>query len=228
MYKRQILKNAQLQDGQHILDAGCGFGGPSIFFAKQLENVKIEAITIATKQQQLMQQFIDKEQLYEKLSVKQRDYHKLSKYYEANSFDRVLFLESLGHANNIKQVIKGVHKILKPNGLVYIKGYVKREVPRSDYAKYHKEGLKDMSKMFNYNTLDVYYTMYLLRKIGFDLVKMQEPTFITDNYEVNKSFAMSTGIIVGNPKSFGIQWKYDYPPYVDPIEMLFQKRAYSI
>ena len=222
-----IAKNARLKDGQNILDAGCGVGGPSVYFAKKLDS-KIDGLTISNNQFATMQKAIEKEQLQLKLCAKEGDYHRLDSYYEENHFDRVLFLESLGHAEDVQKVIKSANKVLKPGGLIYIKDFVKRDLPNSAYDKEHVKGLKDMLNLFRYNTLDIYHIIYILRKEGFDLVSIKEPDFVTDGYDVNKSFAAATGIVVGRPESFGVQWKYEYPPFVDPIEILFQKRMYKI
>jgi cyclopropane fatty-acyl-phospholipid synthase-like methyltransferase len=222
-----IGSNARLEQGQTILDAGCGFGGPSLFFAKKFK-ARVEGLTLSASQVATMKSSIKNNGLEKTVSVIEGDYHQLEKYYCADKFDRILFLESLGHAGNIKTVIKGVNKVLKPGGMVYMKDFVKRELPHSAYDKEQIKGLKDMSEKFRYNTLDIYHTIYTLRNEGFDLVSIKEPDFITDNYEVNKSFALETGIVVGRPESFGVEWKYEYPPYVDPIELLFQKRTYKI
>lgn len=222
-----IKVNAKLKNGQTILDAGCGFGGPSLYLAKKLD-IKIEALTLSPSQVATMEKLIQDQKLQNKINVKEGDFNKLDTYYSYNHFDRILFLESLGHSNNIKTVIKSASKVLKAGGLIYIKDFVKRDLPHSSYDKHHKKGLKDMFDLFRYNTLDIYHTIYTLRSQGFDLVSIKEPDFKTDNYEVNKSFAAATGIVVGNPESFGVEWKYEYPPFVDPIELLFQKRTYTI
>jgi 2-polyprenyl-3-methyl-5-hydroxy-6-metoxy-1,4-benzoquinol methylase len=222
-----IAQGAQLKDGQQILDAGCGFGGPSSFFAERF-NSKIEAITLSKSQVTEVELSIQKNKLKEKLNVKLGDFHELPEYYQESTFDRVLFLESLGHAESVKKVIQGVFKVLKPGGLLYIKDFVKRDLPRSSYDKEQIRGLKDMAEKFRYNTLDIYHIIYVLRKEGFDLVNIKEPDFKTDNYEVNRAFVSATGIVVGNPESFGVKWKYEYPPFVDPVEFLFQKRNYKI
>lgn len=222
-----IGKNARLEQEQTILDAGCGFGGPSLFFAQKF-NAKVEGLTLSARQANTMKNSIRNNTLENTVTVTEGDFHQLGKYYNSDKFDRVLFLESLGHAGNIKTVIKGVNKVLKPGGMVYIKDFVKRELPNSAYDKEQIIGLKEMSEKFRYNTLDIYHTIFTLRNEGFDLVSIKEPQFITDNYEVNKSFALETGIVVGRPESFGVKWKYEYPPYVDPIEFLFEKGEYKI
>jgi cyclopropane fatty-acyl-phospholipid synthase-like methyltransferase len=222
-----ISNNARLQKGQTILDAGCGFGGPSIHFAQKFE-ATVEGLTLSASQADTMRKAIEQSKLDNTVNVQEGDFHQLDKYYKTDNFDRILFLESLGHAGNITTVIRSANKVLKPGGMIYIKDFVKRELPNSAYDKEQIIGLKEMSEKFRYNTLDIYHTIFTLRNEGFDLVSIKEPQFITDNYEVNKSFALETGIVVGRPESFGVKWKYEYPPYVDPIEFLFEKREYKI
>jgi len=45
-YLDYTIQNAELKDGQKILDAGCGVGGPAYYFASKL-NVVVDGITSA-------------------------------------------------------------------------------------------------------------------------------------------------------------------------------------
>ena len=50
-YLDYTISNAELKDGQKILDAGCGVGGPASYFASKI-NREVEGITIYDVQYQ--------------------------------------------------------------------------------------------------------------------------------------------------------------------------------
>ena len=111
-----------IKDGMNLLDAGCGVGGPSIYFA-QKKDVKIDGVTVSKKQVEMANKFVNELKLEDRVKIKQGDFQKLDKLYSANSYDIVFFLESLGYADSLESVLSGVYKVLKPEGSVYIKDF---------------------------------------------------------------------------------------------------------
>ena len=117
------LETAGVQDGMRILDAGCGVCGPAIWFARR-RDVFVEAITISGVQADLAGKAIAEAGLERKIHVQQGDYHEIDNLFPGESFDRVLFLESLCHAEDYGRVLAGARKVLKPDGRLYVKDYV--------------------------------------------------------------------------------------------------------
>ena len=120
------IQSAGLNDGQHIVDAGCGVGGPAIHFAKHLD-ISIQGLTISEKQVAAGKSKIRAQGLENKIQIQKGDYHFLDQIYEKESADAVLFLESLGHSDRPVQVIQAAHKVIKEGGFIYIKDFFQRE-----------------------------------------------------------------------------------------------------
>lgn len=121
-----------LEDGMRVLDAGCGVCGPAIEFAK-LKKLDIEAITISGVQVDESNKNIAETNLMDRINVTKGDFSQLDSIYQANSFDRIFFLETLGYAEDIRTVLSSAVKVLKPGGSIYVKGFF--EVPILDPAK---------------------------------------------------------------------------------------------
>src|SRR3954463_4802132 len=62
IYLDYTIQNAELKDGQKILDAGCGVGGPASYFASKLE-IEIEGITISEVQKEKSAEVIGSKKL---------------------------------------------------------------------------------------------------------------------------------------------------------------------
>ncbi|MCZ2392450.1 MAG: class I SAM-dependent methyltransferase [Chitinophagales bacterium] len=116
-----IISGSEMQDGQKIIDAGCGVCGPAIYFASKL-NVDIQGLTISDYQCEIANKSIlQAKDLIGKVAVRQGDFHLLEEYYSPASFDLVYFLEALTHSVDIPKVFQSCKMVLKKGGKVYIK-----------------------------------------------------------------------------------------------------------
>ncbi|MDD3876784.1 MAG: class I SAM-dependent methyltransferase [Bacteroidales bacterium] len=221
-----IAKSAGLKDGMRILDAGCGFGGPAMYFAEH-HDIQIEALTISQKQMDILKHNIDIAKLTDKISAKCGDFHDLDKIYNKESFDAVLFLESFGHAWNPKKLLKAAAGVLKTGSYIYIKDYFKKDMPDDRLQKkLIKMGLKNMDDIYRYNTPDLYHTIYLMRKLNFELRSLKIPDFSIEKWDKNKviqSFHQKNNIAFYNNKDHLFDQK-NGRFIVDPYEMIFVKR----
>lgn len=123
-----IGRSAGLNWNLNVLDLGCGVAGPAIHFAKRW-NVNIDGITISEVQLNEGNNKVIEASLQDKIQLKLGDYHHLeNSEIENNFYDFVLFLESLGHSNNVQLAIENAHKKLKTNGILYIKDFYKKNL----------------------------------------------------------------------------------------------------
>lgn len=195
------IDSAELADGQYILDAGCGVCAPSILFARKL-HVKIAALTISQQQAKLAQNRIKQEGLGSQISVNAGDYHRLANLYPQDTFDRVLFLESLGHAEDPQAVLEGAHSVLKSGGMLYIKDFFVRETKDQRLKKMIQKVVRNIDRLYSYNTLDLHPTLSSIRELGFVLRMLRRPTFVDDS-AIRFAFEDKYGIdIFGGMKPF--------------------------
>lgn len=165
------LEFGKFEDGMHVLDAGCGVCGPAIYFAKQ-KKLKIKGITLSEEQKAIADSLIEKDQLKADIDVEIADFHQVAEIFEANTFDRVMFMESFCHSPNPYAVLTGVRKVMKPNGLLVIKDYVMHDARRE--PELHKEQQKFARLSFDsykYHMMYLGQLKYLLKLSGFSIVR---------------------------------------------------------
>ncbi len=122
---RYVGEQINLSSGMNVLDAGAGIGGPAIHLAS-LYDVNIEALTISENQVALgYKKIAQASNLLGHINMRKGDFHKLTDYYDDNTFDAVVFFESLVHSHDPAIVIDEVRRVLKPHGTLYIKDLFK-------------------------------------------------------------------------------------------------------
>jgi ubiquinone/menaquinone biosynthesis C-methylase UbiE len=166
LYK-YLAKSIGLKDGLKVLDAGCGVAGPAVAFAKMFA-IQIEGLTISKKQQTIAQKYISENNCNSQIEIKQGDFHHLSKYYN-EKFDVIMFLESLGHAQNAKKVINEAAKLLNKDGVIYIKDFFPFEIENKALKKQHDKVIKRINESYTYNVLDLQKTLSNLRSNNLEI-----------------------------------------------------------
>lgn len=111
-----ILEKLHLQEGEKLLDVGCGWG----FLLKRAAEkygVKGVGITLSKEQYEKFSGDIEKEGLSDKLEVRLMDYRELSD--SGMQFDKVVSVGMIEHVGrgNYELFMKNVEKVLKPGGL---------------------------------------------------------------------------------------------------------------
>ncbi len=175
------LKTINIKDGDTVLDAGCGTGGPALFFASQVK-ATLCGLTISEKQVQIMKAKASETAFTGNIEVQLGDYHHLDKYYQKNTFDHVIFLESLGHSASFEQVLSSAKKVLKPGGKVFIKDFFICETDRPGKKKDIQKVIENINKNYIYNTLELNPLVSWFRTNDFHLDFLQSPKFENDPY----------------------------------------------
>lgn len=124
----QEMKTMGLVDGMHILDAGCGLCGPSIWFAQRCR-LQVTAVTLSKILVEQARRSVDEAGLSGEITVLESDFHHLSGSFPAQSYDRVMFLETIGYSHDLPRVLRGAHQVLKPGGCLYVKDWFRNQWP---------------------------------------------------------------------------------------------------
>ena len=171
-----ILKKLNLQEGQSLLDIGCGWGTLLIEAAKQYK-VRGLGITLSEEQYKKFSERIKEEHLEDLLEVKIMDYRDLKKSHL--TFDRVVSVGMLEHVGrpNYNLLFENVDSVLVESGvflLHYISG-LKESEGDAFIKKYIFPGgvipslreIINISAEYDYHTIDIeslrlHYTKTLL------------------------------------------------------------------
>lgn len=185
-----------ISEGMTLLDAGCGVCGPAIYFAGKT-GARIEAITISSKQVELAKENIEKDHVQSHVHVQQGDYHQLEKYYAANYFDAVYFLESFGHAHDHLKVLDSAWKVLKPGGTLYIKDLFIKKALYKSMAEGIKKEINNINTAYHYNVPELTPLLDHARSKGYILASLKTidiPLEEFENLTISNEFQELTGI----------------------------------
>ena len=178
-----ILDSADVRDGMRILDAGCGVCGPAIWFAEH-RNITVDALTISPKQVAAGERRVEEHSLSRKITVREGDFHRLSEIYPKASFDRVLFLETLCHAEDYRLVLEEVKKVLKPGGFLYIKDFYCLDFrSRPEYAETLAKDLEKLNRVYRLVLPDLPSMLDLVLELGFQFRFAREPNYVSSAKE---------------------------------------------
>lgn len=113
---KKVAEAARIERGQHVLDAGCGVGGPSIFLASL--GCTVEGITLSAKQVATCHENAIRMGMGHRINFSQQNY--LETLYADNTFDVVWAIESVCYAWNKSDFTKEAYRVLKPGGTLVV------------------------------------------------------------------------------------------------------------
>lgn len=113
----KIIDLSKIIEGQRILDSGCGTGSVTFEIASLFPSCEVHGINITTNQIAEAYQFKLKHKI-RNVYFSYQDY--IMTGFKNDSFDRVIFCESLAHAHDKKLLITEVARILKREGRIVI------------------------------------------------------------------------------------------------------------
>lgn len=201
-----IAQSAGINRNDEVLDAGCGVAGPAIWLAIHY-NTRIQGITISAVQAEQASRRVQQQQLQNQVQIQLGDYHLLDKYYDESTFDKVLFLESLGHAGQPEKVIEQAYRVLKPGGAIYIKDFYYKEPGDVNMQQRIHRTIDNINRLYSYNTLNLTHTIASLRKAGFEIDFIRKFGF-TDDISIRYAFEEKFGIDIfgGEPAFTPAEW----------------------
>lgn len=123
---RQTAARAGLQDGQAILDLGCGWGSLSLWSAARFPRSRITAVSNSHSQRAFIETHAAMLGL-RNLRVMTRDMNEFEA--ESGQFDRVVSVEMFEHMLNWQYLFFRVNDWLKRDGRFFLHIFVHREVP---------------------------------------------------------------------------------------------------
>ena len=163
-----IINYSKMGEEDNVLECGCGSG---YFFRRLIQkrpNIKYKGIDLSSVQIQNAK-YLNRD--YSR-KFKQCDWNQIE--YADNSFDTILFLETIGYAKDIDQLLSECYRVLKPGGTLFSKH------PGCLISKYHNitqidENIKSLNTEYGYDgtslgmMMDVPYFIKKLEEHGFSV-----------------------------------------------------------
>ena len=107
---------AQLQDGQEILELGCGWGSFTLWMAERYPNAKITGVSNSATQRQHILAEAEKRNL-NNIQIITCDVNVLE--LKTNTFDRVVSVEMFEHVRNYQKLFEKIQSWLKEDGKLW-------------------------------------------------------------------------------------------------------------
>jgi SAM-dependent methyltransferase len=111
--EQRIAETAGIDSACHVLDVGCGMGGPACHLAR-LTGTRIRGLTPNAAQIALARGLAVEQGVSDRVAFDQGDAQALP--YPDNAFDAVLFFESPCHFPDRRQFFREACRVLKPGG----------------------------------------------------------------------------------------------------------------
>ncbi len=201
-----IADQAELVPGMRVLDAGCGIAGPALWLARH-RGVSVAALNISRVQVAEARTRVEAAGMTGSVSVTQGDFHRLTELFEAESFDAVLFLESLVHSDHPHLALAGAYRVLRPGGVLYVKDLFRRAriADRAERARVRKV-VANVNRYFCLNVKAQSEFLAALAGAGFALEWLREPPLAT-GHDLGNAFVAANAIDIyeGPPVTF-LDW----------------------
>jgi len=165
-----IIKYSKMSEEDSVLECGCGSGYFFKWLIRKHPHIKYKGIDLSANQ------IVNAKKLNSKHSrrFKQSNWNNIE--YADKSFDTILFLETIGYAKDIDQLLSECHRVLKPGGKLFSKhpGCLKKE--------YHTltqidENIQTISTEYGYDRtslgmmMNVPYFIQKLEEHGFNILE---------------------------------------------------------
>lgn len=122
---RETELHADLQDGQTVLELGCGWGSLSLWMAERFPGSKITSVSNSASQRAFIEARAAARGLGN-LTVITADMNDFS---TDQRFDRVVSVEMFEHMSNWRALLTRVNGWLKPDGLLFIHVFTHKNAP---------------------------------------------------------------------------------------------------
>jgi cyclopropane-fatty-acyl-phospholipid synthase len=109
-------RRARLEDGQDILELGCGWGSLTLFMAARYPNSRISAVSNSRSQKH----FIDWEAARRGLRNLDVITADMNEFAPVRTFDRVVSVEMFEHMRNYAELTRRIATWLRPTGLLFV------------------------------------------------------------------------------------------------------------
>jgi cyclopropane-fatty-acyl-phospholipid synthase len=117
-------ERAELEDGQHILELGCGWGSLTLFMAKQFPDAQITAVSNSRTQKN----YIDAQAIARGLKNVYVITADMNTFTIEKKFDRVISVEMFEHMRNYQKLLKKIASLLKDDGKFFVHIFTHKDI----------------------------------------------------------------------------------------------------
>lgn len=114
---------AQVEDGQDILELGCGWGSLTLWIAEHYPNARITAVSNSVSQREFIQMNANRRG-FKNVSIITAD---MKDFSTTNLFDRIVSVEMFEHMRNYEELLQRISSWMKANAKLFVHIFCHRE-----------------------------------------------------------------------------------------------------
>lgn len=173
------LQRADIQDGQNVLELGCGWGSFSLYAAEKFPGAEFTALSNSSSQREFIEEQAEKRQI-NNLKIVTCDINHFTEQeeFQGKKYDRVVSIEMFEHLRNYQLIFKQLAEHLSSQAKVFIHIFCHCEVP---YTYEIKETSDWMAKYFF--TGGIMPAEHLLNRFQEDLILLKQWRVNGQHYE---------------------------------------------
>ena len=155
-----------IQEGQRVLDVGCGVGGPAREISK-FTGCTVIGLNNNDYQVERGTRYAQKEGLANQVSLTKGDFTQMS--FSDNSFDAVYAIEATVHAPSLEGIYSEIFRVLKPDGVFGVYEWLMTENYNNDDPRHRtiRLGIEQGNGISNMEKVSV--ALDAMKKAGFQL-----------------------------------------------------------
>jgi cyclopropane-fatty-acyl-phospholipid synthase len=116
-------KRARLEDGQTVLELGCGWGSLSLYLAERFPSSRVVGVSNSRTQKEFIEARARASGL-RNLEIRTAD---MNRFDAGEQFDRVVSIEMFEHMRNYEKLLSRVASWMKPDGLLFVHIFTHKE-----------------------------------------------------------------------------------------------------
>jgi cyclopropane fatty-acyl-phospholipid synthase-like methyltransferase len=211
-----MVEITAMQDGERLLDAGCGICGPARHFARS-RSVHVLGVTVSERQAERARELVAKASLDDRIDVVVGDFHHLDGVAEAGSQDLVYFLEALVHSHDPAAALRSAFTVLAPGGRLYVKDFYRGRSDDPAAQRVIDECVEATNRICHLTIRNTDDMLRWVTDAGFDVEVSQPLAVPTYSIEDGHEFCRRYGLDVAAGRDFTTTF------YLDNLEILARK-----
>ncbi len=110
-------QHADIQDGQRVLELGCGWGSCSLFLLQRFPNLQVTAVSNSASQREYIYQRATELGVRNRITIMTAD---MNDFEIDETFDRIVSIEMFEHMRNYRKLLRKCAEWLEPHGKLMV------------------------------------------------------------------------------------------------------------
>ncbi|MDJ0727962.1 MAG: class I SAM-dependent methyltransferase [Prochloraceae cyanobacterium] len=147
-----LIEKVGIQDGDEILDIGCGWGSAANYILQKFPNARVTGLNLSHEQCQYIRQQINNSNnslSWDRFTLCEVD---LNQVVFARKFDKIISLGTFEHVGNLTKSFEKVASFLKPEGKVLIH-IISTRLPNNIWSPFMQKYIFPYARVWQYDVI---------------------------------------------------------------------------